>query len=429
MSLAGDSASAPMQAGAVLMLSPRRRIDVSQLLTSLEDRLPSVPRLRRRLMGAPFGGGRPVWVDDATFQFRDHISVIAYSGPDLERAALDEAAQLMTTRLDRHRPLWVARLLVADGVEPGGGALVLVFHHVLADGIAGLSILAALTDQSEPVEDPAFPRQAATSRELRDDALAERLRGLRDLPRSVVRLVRGLLVLKPALRGRAARTSLNRPTGSRRRFETVHCELAAVRTAGAASGATINDVLLTAVAGAVGALLRGRGEHVEELVVSVPFSSRQTGRAGQLGNQSGVVPFDVPTSGPLDQRLAVVRQATARAKQGGRGSSAAILGPVFRVLAGTRLYRSFIDHQRIVHTIVTNVRGPDHELRLGGSPITRLIPLSVATGNITVAFAALSYAGQFTITLVADADAVPDLHTLRQALLQQLSATVLDAVS
>jgi diacylglycerol O-acyltransferase len=242
------------------------------------------------------------------------------------------------------------------------------------------------------------------------------------------RPARGLFLLIPALRARAAPTSLNRPTGSRRRFETVGCELGAVRAAGAASGATINDVILTAVAGAIAALLRRRGEHAEELVISVPFSSRQTGGAGNLGNQSGVVPFVVPTCGSLGERLAVVHEATTRAKHGGRGSSAAILGPAFRILAGTRLFRFFIDHQRIVHTIVTNVRGPDRELRLAGVPISRVIPLSVATGNITVAFAALSYAGRLTITLVADPEAVPDLRTLREALQERLSALTPEAV-
>jgi diacylglycerol O-acyltransferase len=299
---------------------------------------------------------------------------------------------------------------------------------VLADGIAGLALLAALTDESDPVQDPDFPRPAPTNRELRDDVRAERWRGLRALPGTLRRTAHGLLLLGPTLRRRAARVSLNRPTGPRRRFETMRCELAAVRDAGAASGATVNDVLLAAAGGAIGALLSSRGEHVQEVTISVPFSSRGAA-AGPLGNHSSVVPVVVPTTGRAADRLAAVHVATARAKQGERGSSAAVLGPAFRMLAGSGLFRSFIDHQRMVHTIVTDLRGPDHQLRLAGLPIQQVIPLSVATGNIPVAFAAASYAGQLTITLVADPDAVPDLALLKRALVDQLAALAIPAVS
>jgi WS/DGAT/MGAT family acyltransferase len=375
------------------------------------------------------GGGRPVWVDDATFRLTDHIKVVRHGGDDLQRVALDEAAQLMTTELDRARPLWAARLIVSEGSDAGSAALVLVFHHVLADGIAGLTVLAALTDDADPVLDPAFPRPAPNRRRLRSDALVERLRQLRSVPHALRQSARGLVLLTPVLRARAAPLSLNRPTGPRRRIEIVSCAVAAVRAAGAETGATINDVILTAVAAAISALLTGRGEHAEELVISVPFSSRQSGGSDQLGNHSGVVPFVVPTSGPLGQRLAAVHTATARAKHEERGSSALILGPAFRVLARTRLYRSFIDHQRMVHTIVTNVRGPDHQLRLDGLEIKRIIPLGVATGNITVAFAAASYAGQLTIALVADPDALPDLGILKGALVKQLADLAIDVAS
>ncbi|MDQ1530980.1 MAG: diacylglycerol O-acyltransferase / wax synthase [Microbacteriaceae bacterium] len=428
MSLSGDNASVPMHVGAVLLLSQAGAVDVPEVMANLRERLPRVPRLRRRLVRAPLGGGRPVWVDDATFRLSDHIAVVRHRGQDLERAALDHAARLMTTRLDRNRPLWTARLIVADGGDAGGAALVLVFHHVLADGMAGLAVLAALTDDSVAVHDAAFPRPAPSSRQLRADAFAEHLHRLRVLPRSLHRSARALGVLLPALRVRAASLSLNRPTGARRRIETVGCALAAVRAAGAASGATINDVILTVVAGAISEVLSARGELVEELVISVPFSSRRAAESGQLGNHSGVVPFVVPTTGSFGDRLASVHEATARAKHGDRGSSALILGPAFRILAGTRLYRSFIDHQRMVHTIVTNVRGPDHLVRLAGLSVTQIIPLSVATGNITVAFAAASYAGRLTITLIADPEAVPDLDALRPALVEQLSALAIEVV-
>jgi diacylglycerol O-acyltransferase / wax synthase len=80
----------------------------------------------------------------------------------------------------------------------------------------------------------------------------------------------------------------------------------------------------------------------------------------------------------------------------------------------------FMNHQRMVQTVVTNVHGPDHAMYLGGARVVGLIPLSATTGNVTVAFAALSYADAFTVTVVADPDHVPDLHVLTEALQAEL---------
>jgi diacylglycerol O-acyltransferase / wax synthase len=421
MSLAADTGSAPMQVGAALLLSSAGPFDVDGLLTALGGRLPRVPRLRQRLINTPLGGGRPIWVDDPGFELGRHLTVVSRVGEDLERAALDAAAELITTRLDRSRPLWAARLLVGDGAGAGSAALVLVFHHVVADGIAGLAMLAALSDEADPVEDRGFPRPRPAPSGLRRDAAAQHLRGLLALPAQLVRSARGLRLLLPGLEVRAAPTSLNRPTGERRRFVAVHCALDSLRAVELASGATINDVLLTAIAGAISEMLLLRGEHVGWLTISVPFSGRRRPGDPSLGNHSGIVPFVVPTRGPVDTRLSAVHAMSSQAKRGERGSSSAVLGPASRLLARTPLYRSFIDSQRMVNTFVTNVRGPADPLRLAGVPIIEMIPLSVATGNVSVAFAVLSYAGGLTVTLVADPDVVPDLDVLRAALVGQLA--------
>ena len=99
----------------------------------------------------------------------------------------------------------------------------------------------------------------------------------------------------------------------------------------------------------------------------------------------------------------------------------ALLGPGFRLLAWMGLYQRFIDHQRSVHTFVTNLRGPESTLSLDGHPVVSVIPLAVASGNITVSFAVLSYAGQLTITLIADPETCPDLSRLRDLLQGELA--------
>ena len=96
---------------------------------------------------------------------------------------------------------------------------------------------------------------------------------------------------------------------------------------------------------------------------------------------------------------------------------------LLRILAAVRLYRLYLRHQHRLHTLVSNVHGPDRPLTLDGAPITAIIPIDVAeAGNLTVTVVALSYAGTFTVTVSADPDQVPDLTVLAAALQAELDA-------
>jgi hypothetical protein len=200
----------------------------------------------------------------------------------------------------------------------------------------------------------------------------------------------------------------------------VTVELDSVVEGGRANAATVNDVLLTAIVGALMELLADRGEVVRELVVSVPFAVRG---GDALGNHSAVLPIRVPALADPVERLRAVVRATHEAKQSERGASNALLGPVFRVLAHIGLFHRFIDHQRMIHTFVTDLRGPADPLILGGHRIASIVPMSVTTGNVTVAFAILSYAGALTVAIVADPDRTPDAGRLQALLKAQLLAS------
>jgi hypothetical protein len=212
--------------------------------------------------------------------------------------------------------------------------------------------------------------------------------------------------------GLAPRTSLNVPTGPRRRAVAIDVPLAPLRSGARSRGATVTDALLAAVGGALGDLLARRGEHVESLVVSVPVSARPSASADRLGNQVGVMAVRVPTAGPISTRIQRIATSTAEHKAQQRGSSAALVAPAFRALAAMGLFRWMIDHQRLVNAFLTSMPGPDRPLALAGMPIRRIVPVTIATGNVAVAFAALSYAGTMTVTAIADPDLVPELDRL-----------------
>lgn len=102
---------------------------------------------------------------------------------------------------------------------------------------------------------------------------------------------------------------------------------------------------------------------------------------------------------------------------------AELCGPVFRLLAMLGAYRAYLRRQRRFHTLVSTVRGPERQVTIGGSKVSRIIPVSVAeTGNIVVNFIPLSYAGTLTITAVAEADQLPDVDELMSALGDELGS-------
>jgi WS/DGAT/MGAT family acyltransferase len=417
--LATDVGPAPMQVGAVLRLA--RLLDQSVAVEEIGRRIVAVPRLRQRFEDVPLGCGRPIWVDDPGFSVGNHVEAIDLGGTGDETALLDVVAQVIGAPLVRSRPLW--RMALVVGLVDGGSALVVAFHHLLSDGIGGLAMLASLVDGADAPADPGWPRSRPTARRLARDAWAARVAAVgRTVPASR-RLRAALGQLRPAGGPAAApRCSLNTPTGAERGAAVVRTPLDEVRAAAHRHGATVNDVVLTAAVGALGALLARRGEQVERLVVSVPVSGRETAVGGELGNQVGAVPVELPVVGSPAARLRATAAATGRAKQGWRGASNAVLGPVFRVLAALRLFRPFVERQHLVNTFVTNLRGPDVRLSLLGAEITEVAAVTIVPGNVSVCFAALSYAGTLAVTVVADPQRCEELGWLRDELERQLGS-------
>ncbi|WP_315094443.1 wax ester/triacylglycerol synthase domain-containing protein [uncultured Cellulomonas sp.] len=417
--LATDVGPVPMNVGAVLVVDGGTDVGAAQIEAALAQRITTVPRLRQRLVTPPWGLGRPYWVDDPGFDVAAHVSRVRCPGAGDDDALLRIAVDAVTRPLSRARPLW--RAVVITDLAGGRVALVMVLHHVLADGIGGLAMLARLVDGDGPTGTPDAPRPAPHALDLLRDSTRERVRGLRRAPSAVARLRGGRVELgRRDGDRRAPRCSWNAPTGPRRQVATVEVDLDAVRSAGRRHGATVNDVLLVALTAAMAGALGRRGEQVEELVVSVPVSARTSTTSADLGNRVGVMPVRVPVTGGLPERLSQVARSTRVRKTRTRGASAALVGPAFRLLAAVGLFRWVVDRQRLVNSFLTNLRGPAERLTLAGAPVLRVIPITGTAGNVGVAFAALSYAGTLVVSVIADPEVVPDPDTLAADLRAEL---------
>jgi len=420
MELASDFGPLPLQVGAILVFGSGESLAAGEVRDALAGRVCAIPRLRQQLVSTPPGCGRPVWADDPEFDVARHVHEIACSRPGDQDALLRAAAAVMAVPLPAGQPLWSATIVT--GLAGEACALIVVFHHVLADGMGGLAVLASLADGAASAPQQNFPRPKPTARRLAVDAAVSRVRVLAHLGRVPAGVRDALAELRPGATPRAPRCSLNRPVGVRRRLGAVRADLAQVRSAGRAVGGTVNDVVLAAVSGALRTQMAGRGERIDQIVVSVPVSGRAEASPARLGNQVGVTPVMIPAAGaPLD-RLAAIAEITRRHKSRTRGASAALIAPAFRLLAALGMLRWLAERQHLVTCFVTNLRGPDVPVSFLGAAVCQMIPLVGVAGNVTVAFAVLSYAGTLTVAVMVDADACPDSGTLIAALQRELDA-------
>ncbi|MEC5154892.1 diacylglycerol O-acyltransferase [Cryobacterium sp. CAN_C3] len=417
MALATEYAGSPMQVAAILILD--RPVDLAAVRSVLAERITAVARFRQRLQRTPFGCGRPVWIDHADFSIDCHVVDHKCPAPGDEAALLKIAATAAVYPLPRDRPLW--SITVVHGLSGERSALIFVIHHVLADGIGGLAALGLLVDGAPVLPSVSFPSPQPSARELLAEATLSRVHALRQWP-AALRLMQGA---SAELRGgridHPTPCSLNQPTGPHRQLTVARAGLSALSLSAHTNHATINDILLTAVSGALAEALHHRGESAETFVFSVPVSGRLDKAAPALGNHVGAMLVEVSPLEDTRQRLAAVAEVTqARGHSLGRGASAVLLEPVFRLLAQVKAFRWFVDHQRVVTSFLTNLRGPSTPMTFLGAAVTDIIPVTQINGNVTISFAALSYSGTLAVTLIADPVHCPDLQLICGKLQSQL---------
>ncbi|HZD74442.1 MAG TPA: wax ester/triacylglycerol synthase family O-acyltransferase [Actinomycetota bacterium] len=394
-------------------------------------RLDLLPRSRQVLVIPRRGLGWPLWADAPSFDLAEHVGVLPLGRRADEAQLLAACAELFARPLDRSRPLW--RLWLLPGLPQGRIGLFMKLHHAVADGIAGVAAFGAFLDLSAdvpaPQAPPWTPAPLPSTRELLGDNLRRRLHGLR---RAGSRLAHPAAAARQARRGwpvvreafaeqRAPRTSLNRPIGSQRRLAVVRSDLDLVKRIAHGHGATVNDVLLAAVAGGLRELLRGRGETVEGVVLRsfVPVSLHREQPDQARGNLDGAMVVPLPIGEPDPARgLRLIAAETAERKRKPRPPGSAL----FWCPAIQRAFLRHLPRQRFMNVYVANVPGPPVPLYLAGAPLLEVFPAVPIMGNMTLGVGALSYAGQFNITVVADRQACPDIEVFAEGARRSLDA-------
>jgi WS/DGAT/MGAT family acyltransferase len=404
--LRNEDARTPMHFGALLVLAPGPPVDVDEVRRWIGPRLARVPELRRVILQAPPSCGRPLWVDDPHFSLEHHVVAVAVPAPGGDAELMETADWLLAPLLDRARPLW--RLWLLTGLAGGRVALLFELHHAVADGLAAVALLSSLLDEAADSPAPQFTpappprgltmfREAWQSRLTSLTALAHPLAIARSAARMVFdarRVVRAWSA--------APHSSVNGPRRGARRTRILRLDLEPARTIAHAAGGTINDVVLSIVAGGLRALLLARGEETEgiELLASVPVALRNVEAARSLGNSVGTLIAPLPVGAlPAASRLARIVAATRAEKALPPVHADALIAR----LAALGLARPMSNRQRTVNVFVTNIPGPRAPLYSLGVRVDEIVPLTMLAGNIRLSFSIASYCGRLIIVVNADA--------------------------
>lgn len=385
------------------------------------------------------------WIDDPDFDLARHVTThrLRRRRGQGEREALqDRVGQLAVQRLDPLHPLWHFELIEHCA---GGSALIARIHHCIADGIALIGVMMSLVDGGQAPAPRA--RRARRANEGAEDWLADTLiRPLGDLTARALQVAGGgaakslSLMAAPqqtlagavdqavgaahigaqlasdvaalALMPDDSATRLKGTPGAVKRV--AWCEpipLDAVKAIGRAFDASVNDVLLSCVAGAIGQYLRGHGDDTagQEIRAMVPINLRPLEDAWKLGNRFGLVPLLLPIgmTNPVE-RLYAVREGMRQLK----GSLQPLLTFALLSVAGL-LIKPAQDallnlFGRKTTAVMTNVPGPGNKLQFCGSTLEQTMFWVPQSGTVGLGVSVLSYGGGVQFGVIADAGLCPD---------------------
>ena len=407
--------------------------------------LPSVPRYRQRVHFVPVALGRPVWVDDPHFNLGYHLRRTALPPPGGDGELRSLVGRVMSQQLDRGKPLW--EMWIVDGLSEGRWALIAKMHHCMVDGVSGAELLAVILDTERDPKLPApedwHPERQPLGAELAIQALAERavspyeqLRSVRYAVRSPGRVARTAAATARGLWSMTGvvppppRSSLNGPIGPHRRWAWARAQLSDVKRVRDAFGGTVNDVVLTVIAGGFRTLLAGREESTQRDVRTlVPVSVRSDGEHGEYNNRVSAIFANLPVGieDPLE-RLAAMRAQMEYLKHSGEAVAGDVLvglsgfAPAMLLALGLRAATRM--PQRSVNTVTTNVPGPQRPLYAGGCRMIECFPYVPLGGHVRVGVAIFSYAGGLRFGVTGDYDRARDIDVLCDGIEQSMRELV-----
>ncbi len=418
--------------------APGGRVTFKGILEHIEKRLHVSRTFRQRLVSVPLGLDHPYWIEDPDFDLEYHVRHIALPKPGDWRQLMIQVARLHSRPLDVARPLWEMYVIEGlDNVEdlpPGSFAIMTKIHHAAIDGVSLLEITSAVHDTSPDARPPVpkeewRPEAEPNAMELLSRAAFNNATRPWRFARLMSRFVPGAReMFRPPSRlegdapsGPAPRTRFTAMLSGHKVVEARRFELeTAKRIKRAVEGATINDVAITVVGGALRAYLEEKGELPKEsLRVMAPISTRTAEQAGTAGNQVAVMIVTAGTNvADPKARLAAVHKSTRESKAASEAVGARDLSQFSEFLPGglaalaARAAAEFQIANRmepVVNTVVTNVPGPPVPLYFAGARLVTFFGGAGLGDGMGLLHGVSSYCGkQLIVSVVSDREMMPD---------------------
>ncbi len=438
-------------------------LDEQRLREVLRHRLVErYPRFHERIVERRLPLLGPSFEHDPDFELEHHLCHLALPRPGDEAMLRKLIGELIVAPLDRSKPLWEAHLL--DRPD-GGCALLLRMHHCIADGIALARVMLSLTD-AEPAEDGFVPAEQADRPASSDQARGTIARAIgaigapiasaaslagsaiattRDAGSAVGREGAELLahpgharelidrttsdaraLAKLLLSPADADTALRGQLGVAKRVAwTEQFDLARVKAIAHAQGATVNDVLLASVTGALRRHLSDSGEQPAAIRTLVPYNLRALDQPipRELGNRFGLVFLTLPVDiAGRRERLHELKRRMDAIKHSPEGAIS------YAILEGVGLTPPLLE-RRIVDiftakasAVMTNVPGPREVVYLAGTPVRAVLVWAPTSGSVGISVSIFSYRDEVTIGLLVDAGLIADPQLIMRHTEQELAA-------
>ena len=421
-------------------------IPFDNFVAMINSKMHLLPRYQQIVVADPFGIGHPTWEFDQSFDIKQHIFKVQIDAPGGETELIELAGRILTPMMDRRKPLWDIYLVY--GLEGKRTAMIARVHHCMVDGVSGVDLLKIVLDISpevpkifpKPDRPPQPPRPDATRRFF-DTLLGNMQEGMNRW----MEFQNGLLNLTQALTNEETRQSMretsstipqlatpvsllpfNRPCSGDRKLVWCTFSFAEARAIRAALGGTVNDVVLTALSGAVSRYVALHGQKTvgRQLRVMVPVSLRQQDQRGALGNLVSMLPVEIPLdmANPVE-RFQFINRRTAAMKSGrvaeGLNLFSALMGilpaPV-HAFAGALATAAMPAFNPAFNMVSTNVPGPQVPLYAMGKRMVAYYPYVPVGYAIGCGCAIMSYDQSLYFGLTSDTQAMPDVEKLKKAL-------------
>lgn len=436
--------------------APGGRVRFKDILGVFERNLHKSKIFRRKLAGASLGFDAPYWIEDSDFDLEFHVRHIALPKPGDWRQLCILMSRLHSRGLDMSRPLWEAYVIEGlnqvEGLPHDSFAILLKVHHSAIDGVSGAEIVTAL-HSLEPDAPPSGEQDnwageaEPMALKVWSRAYINNLKRPLRLVKTISQLVPNVLEAKRLTRERGGsdepylkKTRFNTKITSHRVTDTLVLELPRIKKIReAVPGATINDVIVTVVSGALRNYLDAKDELPEtSLTCGVPINVRRERNSESSGNQLGFMTIEMATdiADPV-KRLREVMLHGAQAKETssvvGTGVMMDIsqsLWPQFMkagMLAAT-LAASHSDMPIPVHTVISNVAGPQVPLYLAGAKVQMMMGMGPLLDLAGLFHAVISCNGLITINFVSCRELLPDPDFYKQCLQQSWDELERDAL-